>query len=149
MSSEKNIALVLRNKVREPKICADKYTLNQIFQNLIGNAVKYTLSGAIEITIAENFSGNINVEVKDSGIGMSEEYMANLFTPFSQEDAGHKRKFEGNGLGLALVKEYVMLNNAKVSVESEKNKGSVFTVVFEKANTQQKKTAVRKINTAA
>jgi PAS domain S-box-containing protein len=149
LSSEKNIALVLRNKVREPKICADKYTLNQIFQNLIGNAVKYTLSGAIEITIAENFSGNINVEVKDSGIGMSEEYMANLFTPFSQEDAGHKRKFEGNGLGLALVKEYVVLNNAKISVESEKNKGSVFTVVFEKANTQPKKTAVRKINTAA
>ena len=150
LSNEKNIALVLRNNVREPKICADKYTLNQIFQNLIGNSVKYTLRGAIEINIAESSDGNIIVEVKDSGIGMSEEYMANLFTPFSQEDSGHKRKFEGNGLGLALVKEYVTLNNAKISVRSEKNKGSVFTVVFENTTkAQQNKTTVGKINTAA
>jgi signal transduction histidine kinase len=149
LSGEKNIALVLKNKVREPKVWADKYTLNQIFQNLIGNAVKYTLNGAIEINIAENTDGNIYVEVKDTGIGMSEEYMVNLFTPFSQEDAGHKRKFEGNGLGLALVKEYVKLNNAKISVESRKNKGSVFMVVFEKLDTQQKELIVSGITTAA
>jgi PAS domain S-box-containing protein len=150
LSNEKNIALVLKNNVLESMICADKYTLNQIFQNLIGNAVKYTLSGTIEINIAENSDGNISVEVKDTGIGMSEEYMANLFTPFSQEDSGHKRKFEGNGLGLALVKEYVMLNNAKISVKSEKNKGSIFTVIFENTTkAQQKVTAVREINSAA
>jgi Bacteriophytochrome (light-regulated signal transduction histidine kinase) len=49
---------------------------------------------------------------------MSEEYLENLFTPFSQEDIGHKRQYEGNGLGLALVKKYVELNHADISVES-------------------------------
>jgi len=63
---------------------------------------------------------------------MSEKYIKNLFTPFSQEDAGQTRKYEGNGLGLALVKEYVTLNKGVISVQSEKNKGSVFSVVFEK-----------------
>lgn len=147
LSSEKNIELIFRNKVQEPKVWADKYTLNQIFQNLIGNAVKYTLHGEIEISIIENSDRKILVEVKDTGIGMSEEYMANLFSPFSQEDVGHKRKFEGNGLGLALVKEYVSLNKAEILVESEKNKGSVFTVTFEKMNGHVKPDV--KVNTQA
>ena len=55
-----------------------------------------------------------------------------MFMPFSQEDAGHKREFEGNGLGLALVKKYIELNRAEIKVESEKNIGSVFSVVFNK-----------------
>jgi signal transduction histidine kinase len=53
-----------------------------------------------------------------------------MFVPFSQEDVGHKREFEGNGLGLALVKKYIELNRADINVESEKNIGSVFTVTF-------------------
>ena len=63
---------------------------------------------------------------------MSEKYIKHLFTPFSQEDAGQTRKYEGNGLGLALVKEYVTLNKGLISVQSEKNKGSLFSVIFEK-----------------
>ena len=71
------------------------------------------------------------MEVRDSGIGMSEEYLKKLFTPFSQEDVGYKREFEGNGLGLALVKKYIELNKAEIEVESEKNIGSVFSVTFD------------------
>jgi signal transduction histidine kinase len=63
---------------------------------------------------------------------MSGEYLSNIFTPFSQEDVGHKRQFEGNGLGLALVKKYLELNQAEITVESIKNKGSVFSVTFDK-----------------
>jgi signal transduction histidine kinase len=62
---------------------------------------------------------------------MSEEYRKKLFTPFSQEDVGYKREFEGNGLGLALVKKYVELNKAEIDVESEKSIGSVFSVTFD------------------
>jgi signal transduction histidine kinase len=58
------------------------------------------------------------------------EYLPNIFTEFTQEDRGYTRKFEGNGLGLALVKEYCDLNNANIRVESEKWKGSTFTVTF-------------------
>ena len=126
----KNLELNFYNKVNDSTILADKYTVNQIFQNLIGNAVKYTPEGFINVTLFDKDEHNIGVEIKDSGIGMSQEYMKKLFSPFSQEDSGHKRKFEGNGLGLALVKKYVELNNADIFVDSIKDKGSVFTVTF-------------------
>ena len=74
----------------------------------------------------------VKIEIRDSGIGMSEEYLQKMFMPFSQEDTGYKREFEGNGLGLALVKKYIELNRAEINVESEKNIGSVFSVVFDK-----------------
>ena len=106
--------------------------MNQIFPNLIGNAVKYTHKGHINISI-ENYQKNkIIVKIEDTGIGISSKYIKNLFSPFSQEDAGQTRKYEGNGLGLALVKEYVKVNNGEIGVQSEKNKGTVFSVVFEK-----------------
>jgi PAS domain S-box-containing protein len=132
LAMEKNLDLTLTNNVYEPLIRGDKYTLNQIFQNLLGNSIKYTQSGKIEVKITEDNPGKINVEVKDTGIGMSEEYMKKLFTPFSQEDMGYKREFEGNGLGLALVKKYVELNKARIFVSSKKNKGTVFKIVFNK-----------------
>ncbi|MEJ2614179.1 MAG: ATP-binding protein [Ignavibacteriaceae bacterium] len=128
--NSKKLDLNFYNKAGDSTILADKYTVNQIFQNLIGNAVKYTPAGYVNITLFGKDKHNICVEIKDSGIGMSREYMEKLFTPFSQEDSGHKRKFEGNGLGLALVKKYVELNNADISVDSVKEQGTVFTVTF-------------------
>ncbi|MDX9711610.1 MAG: ATP-binding protein [Ignavibacteriaceae bacterium] len=112
-------------------IVADRYTINQIFQNLINNAIKYTLKGYVEVFVRNENTNKIRVEIRDSGIGMSEEYRKKLFTPFSQEDVGYKREFEGNGLGLALVKKYVELNKAEIDVESEKSIGSVFSVTFD------------------
>jgi signal transduction histidine kinase len=70
------------------------------------------------------------VFVVDTGIGISKEYLPHLFEKFSQEDEGYTRKYEGNGLGLALVREYCTLNNAVLEVESEKGKGSIFKVLF-------------------
>ena len=72
------------------------------------------------------------VSVEDSGIGISEEYLPKLFEPFSQEDTGYTRIFDGNGLGLALVKNYCDINDADIKVESEKGIGSKFTVIFNK-----------------
>ncbi|GBD91137.1 autoinducer 2 sensor kinase/phosphatase LuxQ [bacterium BMS3Abin04] len=71
------------------------------------------------------------VNVKDSGIGISKEYLPNLFRPFTQEEGGYTRKFEGTGLGLALVYQYCKLNNASISVRSTKGMGSTFKVIFE------------------
>jgi len=130
MSNEKKIGLFLKNKERDTKITADRYTLVQIFENLIGNAIKYTIKGNVDVIISRSEAGKIKVDVKDTGIGISKEYLQNLFTPFSQENVGHKREFEGNGLGLALVKKYVEINKLDINVESEKDKGSTFTVVF-------------------
>jgi PAS domain S-box-containing protein len=132
LSDDKGLELKFTCPNNNALITADRYTVNQIFQNLINNAIKYTLKGYVEVYINDNDNEKLKVEVRDSGIGMSDEYLHKLFMPFSQEDVGYKREFEGNGLGLALVKKYIELNQADISVESEKNIGSVFTVTFNK-----------------
>lgn len=131
LAEDKGLQLRLLKHCDNLNIIADKYTVSQIFQNLINNAIKYTPKGFVEVAIIETYN-KIKVEIRDSGIGMSPDYMKNLFSPFSQEDAGHKREYEGNGLGLALVKKYAEINSANIEVESEKNIGSVFTVTFDK-----------------
>ena len=130
LSDDKGLNLKFIHPKQEIFITADRYTVNQIFQNLINNAIKYTLKGYVEVYIKSLNDEKVKVEIRDSGIGMSNEYLQKMFTPFSQEDVGYKREFEGNGLGLALVKKYIELNRADIIVESEKNIGSVFTVTF-------------------
>ncbi len=132
VTKEKGLQLFFSNSCSDSEIAADRYTVNQIFQNLIGNAVKYTHKGQINIFVDDYQKGKVIVKVEDTGIGISSKYIKNLFAPFSQEDTGQTRKYEGNGLGLALVKEYVRVNNGEITVQSEKNKGTVFSVVFEK-----------------
>lgn len=131
LAEDKGLQLRFLKHCDNINIIADKYTVCQIFQNLINNAIKYTPKGFVEVAVIETYN-KIKVEIRDSGIGMSPQYMKNLFTPFSQEDAGHKREYEGNGLGLALVKKYAEINSATIDVESEKNIGSVFTITFDK-----------------
>ncbi len=131
LSDDKSLELKFTHPKENSYITADRYTVNQVFQNLINNAIKYTLKGYVEIYVLNFITENkVKIEIRDSGIGISQEYLQKMFTPFSQEDAGHKREFEGNGLGLALVKKYVELNRAEISVESEKNIGSIFSVTF-------------------
>ena len=92
-------------------IKADHISVTQIFINLIDNAIKYTHHGTVTVNLTES-GDQYCVIVKDTGIGMSKEYLQNIFTPFSQEETGYTRKFEGTGLGLALVKKYIEVNNA-------------------------------------
>jgi len=131
---EKNLEIEYLKETDNANIVGDNYTVMQIFQNLIGNAVKYTPKGTVKVILKNGQTDLISVEVKDTGIGISDEYLENIFQPFSQEDVGQKREFEGNGLGLALVKKYVDLNKAEIFVESQKNKGSTFRVIFKSKN---------------
>ena len=123
----------LEFKINQPEehfiLKKDSYSIEQIFSNLIDNAIKFTEKGVIEISINEN-SGNLIVEIIDSGIGISKEYFKDLFEPFSQEEHGYTRKYEGNGLGLALVKKYCDMNDASIFVESKKGVGTTFKVIF-------------------
>jgi len=98
---------------------------------LIDNAIKFTDAGRVQILINQTHEEQICVCVEDTGIGISPDFMKNLFIPFGQEDHGYTRKFEGNGLGLSVVKRFCDLNNAKISVESTKGEGSKFTVSFQ------------------
>ena len=114
-------------------VVADEYTFDEIIKNLIDNALKYTFFGGVEVNVYDSANNTLAVEVKDSGIGISSEYLPQLFDPFSQEEQGYTRKFEGNGLGLALIKKYTDINGAKIQVDSKKGEGSKFVVYFNKS----------------
>lgn len=110
-------------------VIADHYSIGQIFSNLIDNAIKYTENGSVEIKIyPENF--NVCIDITDTGIGIPKEYQSKLFTPFSQADMSYTRIFDGTGLGLALVKQFIDINRAKIKVNSEYGRGSTFTVIL-------------------
>ena len=107
----------------------DNHSINEVFANILDNAIKFTEKGEIKITIEEN-DDHLIVKIKDTGRGISDEYMSSLFQPFSQEQQGYTRKYEGNGLGLSLANKFCRLNNAEIKVKSQKGKGSEFTVIF-------------------
>lgn len=115
-------------------IIGDEYSITQIFMNLLDNAVKFTSHGKIVLNLShDDETGKTIVRVIDTGIGIAGEYMSNLFNPFTQEDDGITRSYEGNGLGLSLVKKYCEINNAGIEVQSSKGRGSIFSVIFETA----------------
>ncbi|MDX1700471.1 MAG: ATP-binding protein, partial [Melioribacteraceae bacterium] len=131
-AESKELDLIFLNRLdkSESILAADIYTITQIFANLIDNAIKYTHQGSIEVVAYKNYEKLICVDVQDTGIGMSKKFQEVLFEAFSQEEQGYTRKFDGNGLGMSLVKEYCKINKAIISVDSEKGKGSNFTVAF-------------------
>jgi len=129
-SEEKNLKLCVDVKTDNTDLVADLHTVYQIFVQLLDNAFKYTDKGEIKIDVSRDSSNNLVVEVKDTGVGISENYLPQLFEPFSQEEMGYSRKYDGNGIGLNLVKNYCKFNNAQIEVQSEKNKGTIFKIKF-------------------
>ena len=113
-----------------PFIIGDKYSLENIFNNLIDNAVKFTQEGGVDIELCNNEEGDLIIKIKDTGIGMSKEFLPILYTPFSQDSSKSNHELKGTGLGLALVKKYTELNNGSIFVESEIGRGTEFSVVF-------------------
>ncbi|MDA3860372.1 MAG: PAS domain S-box protein [Melioribacteraceae bacterium] len=130
LAAEKELTFSFDNHIDNPILQCDEYCVNEIFANLIDNAIKYTPTGKVTASLFYNKQNKLTFEVADTGIGISTEFQKNLFIPFGQEEHGYSRKFDGNGLGLSLVKEYCKLNNANVEFESEKNIGSTFRVIF-------------------
>lgn len=127
---EKQINFSVDINTANTKVFADEFSTKQIFANLIDNAIKFTNSGSINIKTERNSDGKLTVYVSDTGIGIAEEYLSKLFTPFSQEEQGYTRPFEGNGLGLALVKRYCEVNNIEINVQSKKGAGTTFILTF-------------------
>ena len=110
----------------------DSLRISQIVNNLLGNAIKFTKSGDVSISVKDNNSTeefqNIVIVVEDSGIGIVEAKLEKIFEGFHQEDDSIVRKYGGTGLGLMITKEIVDQMNGDIVVESEKGKGSKFTV---------------------
>lgn len=132
----------------------DQQRLEQIIKNLVSNAIKFTDKGKVSILFKHKEPENLSIQVKDTGIGIPEDKLEAVFEAFQQADGSTSRKYGGTGLGLSISRELTKLLGGTISVESEYNKGSTFTltvpIVFDetekKSDTQeiQPKTDVTK-----
>jgi signal transduction histidine kinase len=109
------------------QVLGDPVRFKQVITNLVGNAIKFTEQGVVAMTVARE-GGRLRVRIADQGIGMTAEEMGRLFQPFQQVDGSVTRRFGGTGLGLALSARLMSLMHGWISVESEKGRGSTFTV---------------------
>lgn len=122
------------SKVIHENVIGDSMRLQQVFTNIMSNAVKYTPQGGrLEIEIAEKHSkiygyGCYEFVFRDNGIGMSEEYLKQIFEPFTRADDSRISKIEGTGLGMTIAQNIVRMMNGSIRVESKQNAGSQFTV---------------------
>ena len=126
-STQKNV--VLENKVPFGiYVNADTLMLRSILQNLVTNAIKYTAPGGLITVTAERVDRMVEVCITDSGIGMEEDVMENLFTTFNSASATGTNNEKGSGLGLILVKDFVTQHGGSIRIESEISKGT--SIIF-------------------
>lgn len=141
----KNIDLVLDLEGDLPHfIFADSVRLKQIIVNLIGNALKFTMEGSIQLNVMEVASDDdaisrIHFSVKDTGIGIKQQNQEKIFQSFVQEDISTTRKFGGTGLGLAISNQLLALMNSKLLLTSKYGKGSDFHFIIDFKKSDKKK----------
>ena len=128
-SNQLNVIIDLPQK----QLYVDSKKIYQILLNLLSNAAKFTSSGKISV-YATSCDGLINLVVTDTGIGMSREQQRLIFEPFRQIDGTESRKFEGTGLGLSIVLRLTEILGGQVKLDSERGKGSEFTIEIPLAN---------------
>ncbi|PSC67347.1 Non-motile and phage-resistance [Micractinium conductrix] len=122
--------VAIRNKIGPdvPQVVGDTSRLVQVLYNLLGNACKFTERGAIWVEAAASADGDtVSVSVHDTGIGIPEDKLDEIFNPFAQVDMSTTRRYGGTGLGLNLVKQLVEAHGGAITVASRRGKGSVFT----------------------
>ncbi|MDP1830600.1 MAG: ATP-binding protein [Geothrix sp.] len=121
------VTLLYQRPEAEIRVMGDRDRLRQVFTNLVGNAIKFTEAGSVEISV-EVDGGRFRVRIKDTGIGMSGEELGRLFKPFQQVDGSITRRFGGTGLGLAISQRFMGLMHGRISAVSRKGEGSTFEV---------------------
>ena len=127
---QKNLQLINSISPDLPAVNADENRVQQILHNLVGNAIKFTDSGLIEITAevrGESYNSQLAISVCDTGIGIPEDKRDRIFESFEQADGTTARQYGGTGLGLAITKTLVELHGGKIGVESTVGVGSRFT----------------------
>lgn len=126
----KEVSITFDTDVEELVMAYDPEKMERIMLNLFSNAVKYTNPGGeIEVQLKVQ-GGQLAILVKDTGIGIPKDKQGIIFERFTQVDSSFSRKCEGSGIGLALVKSLVEMQQGKITVESEESKGSTFTVIL-------------------
>ena len=138
MIKEKNIDFRFHiNQIEKEYLYTDQLRLNQIYINILSNAIKYTEpSGRVTVDMREEQSTipgciRLSYVVADTGIGMSPEFMATMYQPFSRQVDSRVNSIQGTGLGLAITKQMVDLLGGTIDCQSEQGKGTTFTVVLD------------------
>ncbi|WP_127025840.1 ATP-binding protein [Rheinheimera mangrovi] len=130
-AQEKGLSLYLDSTaVRYEHLISDAYRLKQVLINLIGNAIKFTEQGYVSLVISStllNDKAQIQVEITDTGIGISPEQKEKLFRPFTQANSSIAKTFGGTGLGLSICKQLVHLLGGEIKVSSQPGQGSTFS----------------------
>jgi signal transduction histidine kinase/CheY-like chemotaxis protein len=116
------------------QVVGDPMRIRQVLMNLIGNAIKFTSEGEVEIRtlcqMQDDQTARVKFEIRDTGLGIPDDRVESIFEEFSQLDGSSIRRYEGTGLGLAIVQRLVTLMGGEIEVKSEVNQGSVFTVTL-------------------
>ncbi|MDG5766662.1 ATP-binding protein [Balneolales bacterium ANBcel1] len=134
---DKDLTIGYPDEDRDIRVMGDHHMAGQVLRKVVGNAIKFTEEGSvtIELDTASRENGNyVLVLVKDTGIGIDTDFIPHVFDEFKQESRGMARKYEGVGLGLTIARKMMHLMGGFIEVESEKDKGSVFTLCFPAAN---------------
>ncbi|MFB6231252.1 MAG: ATP-binding protein [Salinibacter sp.] len=113
----------------------DEQYLEQVLRNLLENALKFTDEGHVAVSVSRN-NDRVHLEVEDTGIGIDEDFLPDLFEEFRQESRGRDRTYEGNGLGLAISSRLVEQMNGTIGVETTKGEGSTFMVEFPRSDVE-------------
>ncbi len=121
------LELVVEGEIPEVRTDGDK--LRQAIINLVGNAVKFTHQGGVTVRIYAK-SNVVGIDVMDTGIGIPEDKVKVIFEPFRQVDSSTTRQYGGTGLGLSITRSIIELLGGRITVQSEMNKGSVFTILL-------------------
>ncbi len=138
MVKEKNIDFNFRvSRFEHEYLHADQLRLNQIFINILSNAIKYTEPGGqVNVEMKEESASSdrtirLTYIVSDTGMGMTPEFMARMYQPFSRQTDSRVNTIQGTGLGLAITKQMVEMMNGSIECESEVGKGTTFTITLE------------------
>lgn len=128
--NEKGIELIVDPDIEEKIICCDPNEIERCIINLIGNAVKFTEEGGEIRVFIKDYGDLVSISVEDTGLGISLEDQKFIFNRFEQGENMNSTQVSSSGIGLTLVKYIVELHNGKVTLESELNKGSKFTIIL-------------------
>ncbi len=150
LAKEKNLDFSVEIEKNIPQlIYSDSMRLEQILRNLIGNAIKFTARGSVDVKFSKSESDEelLSISVRDTGIGIPELQKKAVFEAFQQGDGGTSRRYGGTGLGLSIARELAALLGGVIKLESEEGKGSIFTLYlpFECESGSKKKTNIQEI----
>lgn len=128
-AEKKGLNVIVDDRCPDALSRLDASCLRRVLRHLLDNAIKFTDAGEISVVV-DRHASDIRIKIRDTGVGVSDDFMPSIFEEFKQESHGLDRNHEGSGLGLAIVKRLVDLMGCRISVESRRGDGSTFSIIL-------------------